>query len=58
MTAEEKVRRAVLKAAADGRISCTTARKLARDLGVSPREIGSACNDLKIKIYACELGCF
>jgi len=54
----EKIRQAVIDAARDGRLSCTTARKLARELQVSPREIGQACDELKIKIHACELGCF
>lgn len=55
---EEKIREAILKIAKTGRISCTEARKLARDLQVNPKEIGVACNELKIKIYSCELGCF
>ncbi|MBF7084041.1 hypothetical protein IT084_13800 [Desulfallas sp. Bu1-1] len=54
----EEIKNAVLKAATDGRLSCTAARKLAAELGVSPREIGLAADELKIKIFACELGCF
>ncbi|MEW5952580.1 MAG: hypothetical protein AB1815_02315 [Bacillota bacterium] len=49
---------AVKKAARDGRLTCTGARSLAEELKVEPREIGDACNALKIKIKACELGCF
>ncbi|MFZ5647725.1 MAG: hypothetical protein ACOY30_08935 [Bacillota bacterium] len=56
--ADDKIIQAVLKAAKDGRLSCTAARKLAGELQVSPRIIGEACNQLKIKIHACELGCF
>lgn len=55
---EDKVREALIRAAQNGRLSCTAARKLARDLGVSPGKIGEVCNALKIKIHACELGCF
>jgi len=54
----EQVLEAVKKAAVDGRISCPQARKLAEELGVPPRLVGEACNALKIKIKACELGCF
>jgi len=54
----EKVKAEVMKRAEDGRISCTTARQIAKDLGVAIREVGHACDELKIKIYACELGCF
>lgn len=42
----------------EGKISCSEARKLAEELGVPYREVGKACNELKIKIVACELGCF
>lgn len=49
---------AVKNTAKEGRITCTAARKLAEDLKAHPRVIGEACNELKIKIKACELGCF
>lgn len=49
---------AVKEAAEDGRLSCPRARKLAEELNATPQEIGEACNQLKIKLYACELGCF
>lgn len=54
----EEIRNAVKDAATDGKLSCTLARKLAADLGVSPREIGRVADELKVKIFACELGCF
>lgn len=44
--------------ARDGGISCTAARKVAKDLGVPLREIGKVCDELNIKIHSCELGCF
>lgn len=49
---------AVRRASRDGRISCTEAHRVAAELGVEPRLVGAAANALKIKIYACELGCF
>lgn len=55
---EEKILDAVREAAKDGRLSCTMARKLAEELNVPPARVGEACNQLKIKIQACELGCF
>ncbi len=55
---DEKIIETVLKQVKDGRLSCTAARKLAEDLRVTPGEIGEACNQLKIKIHSCELGCF
>lgn len=56
VTAE--VLEAVKKAAKEGKISCTAARKLAEEFKVAPRVVGEACDTLKIKIKACELGCF
>lgn len=53
-----EVLESVKKAAKDGRISCTAARRLAEELKVPPRVVGEAADALKIKIKACELGCF
>lgn len=53
-----EVLEAVKKAATDNRLSCTMARKLAKELDVPVKMIGQAADRLKIKIAACELGCF
>ncbi len=42
----------------DGKITCSEARKVAEELGVPYEEVGEVCNELRIKIVACELGCF
>jgi hypothetical protein len=48
-----------LRAASDNnRLTCEKANALAKELNVSLREIGALCNELKIKISACRLGCF
>jgi hypothetical protein len=39
-------------------LSCEKARELAEELKVPVSEIGRICNVLKIKISACQLGCF
>jgi hypothetical protein len=57
MDREELIRR-IQAAAESGRLSCETARQLAVTLGVPLREIGALCNELKIKISDCGLGCF
>ncbi len=44
--------------APQGRISCSEARELAAQLNVNLSEVGKACDAAKIKIQACELGCF
>ncbi len=56
--ASEQVKERVKEKATDGRISCSVARRIAEELNVSVKEVGHACDDLDIKLYACELGCF
>ncbi|HHX50713.1 MAG TPA: hypothetical protein GX711_04675 [Clostridia bacterium] len=58
MSSEERIMEAVKKASVDGKLSCTKARQLAAELGVPVRKIGEAADTAKIKIFACELGCF
>jgi hypothetical protein len=48
----------VREKAPEGKITCSQARALAVEMKVTPAVIGEACNILKIKIKACELGCF
>ncbi|MGB9803842.1 hypothetical protein [Desulfofundulus sp.] len=55
---DSRVLEAVKKAAIDGRLTCTAARRLAGELNVPVRVVGAACDALGIKIKACELGCF
>jgi len=54
----EKVLQAVREKAVDKRLSCAEARRLAAELNVPVQEIGRVADELKIKIVACELGCF
>jgi uncharacterized metal-binding protein len=58
MEVPERILEAVQKAAPDGRLTCPAARQLAIKLGVQPRTVGTACDRLRIKLKACELGCF
>lgn len=58
MAVDQVVAEALKQEAHDGKITCTKARQLAERLQVSPLVIGRACDELKIKIIACELGCF
>jgi hypothetical protein len=55
---QEAVKKEVEQVAKNGGLSCHEARALAEKLGVDYGVVGQACNDLKIKIHACELGCF
>ncbi len=42
----------------DGRLKCETAMAIARELKVTPKEVGEAAEALDIKIADCQLGVF
>jgi hypothetical protein len=42
----------------EGKLPCGKAFQIAKELKVTPRDIGEACNRLKIKVRSCQLGCF
>ena len=51
---EEKIKSSLV----DGKLHCAVAFKIAKELKVSPREVGQTANKLAIKICHCQLGCF
>ncbi|MHB8170151.1 MAG: hypothetical protein ACYDG6_01200 [Thermincolia bacterium] len=55
---DQKIIDAVRQGAIDGRLSCAKAEELAEELGVRRAVIGQVCEELKIKIKSCQLGCF
>jgi hypothetical protein len=54
----EQIIEAIQTAAENDRLGCEKAHELTRDLNISLQEIGAICNELKIKIADCQLGCF
>jgi hypothetical protein len=42
----------------DGKITCPRALAIARETGISPKELGDLLDEMKVKIDACQLGCF
>ncbi len=42
----------------DKRLSCPEARRIAEEVDVPGKTVGDICDELEIKLYACELGCF
>jgi hypothetical protein len=54
----EQLIEAIKKASAGDRLTCEKAHELSAKLKVPLQEIGVLCNELKIKISACQLGCF
>jgi hypothetical protein len=53
-----EMREAILQSAADSRLPCKAAWQIADRLGLTKLKISSACEKLKIKISACQLGAF
>ena len=54
----EEVKEQLITKVVDGTISCTVARALAEDIGMSCKEVGAAAVKLCIQIEECQLGCF
>ena len=42
----------------NGKLPCAVAFQIAKELKLSPKEVGEACNRLQIKVRSCQLGCF
>jgi hypothetical protein len=56
---KEKLTARVLEVAADEKkLSCKKAFAIAAEFDCLPAEIGKICNEQKIKIGGCQLGCF
>ena len=54
--ARPEIAEAVKNKASNGKISCAAAHKIARDLDVSPAEVGFTVDILEIRIVKCQLG--
>jgi len=54
----EKLEGTILAAARDGELACANALRIAKEANVSPKRIGELADKLKIKLRACQLGCF
>ena len=57
MTPEE-LREAIKNQAVEGKVSCKAMLDLAAKSETSSQQIGEICNELDIKVGACQLGCF
>ncbi|MDP8225721.1 MAG: hypothetical protein P9L99_20340 [Candidatus Lernaella stagnicola] len=58
MKNEQEIIAKLKEKSVDGNIVCAVALALADELGVSPRVIGDLATRGKIRIRACQLGCF
>ena len=55
---KEEVLKKLQETAKNGKISCTQAREIMEEYKVPMGEMGDLCDEVDIKIYGCELGCF
>lgn len=55
---DEEIIAKIKDSAKEGKISCAAAFKIGEENAVSIRKIGELCNQAKIKIIQCQLGCF
>ncbi len=55
---EDKLEEKIKSSLVDGKLPCAVAFKIAKELKVSPRDIGDAANRLSVKLSSCQLGCF
>lgn len=54
----EELKQKLKNKAADGKLPCAEARKIAEDLDLPYKEVGEAADELGIRIKNCQLGCF
>lgn len=54
----EELEAAIRSALTDGRLPCADAFRIAREFKLAKIRVSSACEKLKIKISACQLGAF
>ena len=54
----DKVKEMVKEKAKEGRLSCPMAHKIAKEADAPLKKVGDVVNELKIKLYGCQLGCF
>ncbi len=52
------LKQAISDALSDGRLSCSTAWAIAKQLKLSRKKVSAACEALKIRIKPCQLGAF
>jgi len=55
---QDKIIEGIRRSSENNRLSCEKAHELAKEMDISLQEIGRVCNELKIKIADCQLGCF
>jgi len=55
---DAEIRKLIQARQTNGRMSCREAFQIAEEAGVPIMKIGRLLDDMKVKIHACQLGCF
>ncbi len=58
MIEEDKLRKAIADAATNGKVPCKALLLIAESLDVPPDRVGNTCDEMKVRVSACQLGCF
>jgi len=55
---DEELRKAIRRQAVNGKVTCKAMLELAQSLKTPAKRLGLLCNEMKIHITGCQLGCF
>jgi hypothetical protein len=55
---DKDIRQLIMNRQHDNSLSCKEAMEIAEEAGASTQKIGRLLDEMKIKIRACQLGCF
>lgn len=58
MEDRKKIEEVILQIATNGKISCVMCFRVAKNLGISAKELIQIVNEMKIEITESQLGCF
>lgn len=58
MTEDQEIRELIQAKVKDGRVACKAMLELAEQTQAPSKQIGQLCNEMKIRITGCQLGCF
>lgn len=54
----EQIKARLREVGREGRVSCAAAEAVAAEFGISRLEVGRLIDELELKIFSCQLGCF
>jgi len=58
MADRKKLEETIKEKAKGGMLPCAMCFKIAKDFGISKKEMGQVLNEIKVRISQCQLGCF